>query len=330
MLIAALLLALSPQLSAPSVQPLHDMVRSADLVVRAKVAELRDFEIETAMGTKAALSRGRKATRLARLEVAEVWKGTLPTHELWMLAEPDFAGYRLQIEAAGAQAIVFLSRGELTDPLQEQYLAGTDTLLWRAVASQAGYAPIEADELRLPAWSFGPEDAPLHTLERGSDGRVLRVALAPLHASVLRWVEAQASPWAKLSAQGKRGEFAWKLRLDKNRHYLLEIERARGIERVEGLINARLAREIEAYLARPREFTLPNVLGDAHAGQLERTLEVVGGPSLQLRTLDFDRMGDPDFAAAARWALGLYALLRSSTTEAGLMDGRVEDRRFVR
>jgi hypothetical protein len=306
------------------------MVRSADLVVRAKVAELRDCEIETAMGTKAALARGRRATRLARLEIVEVWKGTRPTHELWMLAEPDFAGYQLQLESAGAEAIVFLSRGELTDPLHEQYLAGTDTLLWRAVASQAGFAPIQSEELRLPAWSFGPEDAELSALERGSDGRVLRVALAPLKTSVLRWVAEQAGPWAKLSAQGKRGEFAWKLRLDKNRHYLLEIERARGIESVEGHINARLARELEAFLARPREFQVPAVLGAAHAGQLERSLEIVGGPSLQLRTLDFEQMNDPDFAAAARWALGLYALLRSSTQEAGLMDGRIEDRRFVR
>jgi hypothetical protein len=309
---------------------LRDAVRSADLAGIATVAELKSFAVETGMGARVAVSRSKKGARLARLEFGEVWKGALPQHPIWMLAEPDYAGYSLNLEAPGASVLVFLSRGDSTDPLQQQYLEQTDWVLWRAVGLGSVFCAVEGDELRTPALRFEPEDGPLAELETGSDGRARRIGLAALKQRVRALCESQRKPWLRVRAGKRRGEFAWRMELCQDRSYTLFVDRAAGEERIEHRISAACAREIEAQLEKAQGLELGDQYGTEHAGQLVREVEWIGVRKFTLATLDFQDFRDPDYAQSARWALTLYGLTRSGISEPGLLDGRSEDRKFLR
>jgi len=309
---------------------LRDAVRSADLAGIARVAELKSFAVENGMGARVAVSRSKKGARLARLEFGEVWKGALPQQPIWMLAEPDYAGYSLNLEAPGASVLVFLSRGDSTDPLQQQYLEQTDWVLWRAVGLGSVFCAVEGDELRTPALRFEPEDGPLAELETGSDGRARRIGLATLKQRVRALCESQRKPWLRVRAGKRRGEFAWRMELCQDRSYTLFVDRAAGEERIEHLISAACAREIEAQLEKAQGLELGQQYGTEHAGQLVREVEWIGVRKFTLATLDFQDFRDPDYAQSARWALTLYGLTRSGISEPGLLDGRSEDRKFLR
>lgn len=309
---------------------LRELVRSADLAGQARIMELANFPVETAQGTRVAVSRSKKGARLARLEFQTVWKGAAPASAVWMLAEPDYAGYSLSLEQPGASVIVFLSRGESTDPLQQQYLEKTDLVLWRAAELGRGLCAVESEALRTPAWRFEPQDGALGRLEVGSDGRVARVALSELKPRVEALVLEQREPWLRARAWNRRGEFAWKLELRKDRSYTLLIDRARGEDRVEHFVSSSCARELEAQLAKAEELEFLPRYGHEHAGQLARSVEWIGVREIELRTLDFQDLLDADYARAARWSLGLYGILRGGISEPGLLDGRVEDRKYLR
>lgn len=309
---------------------LRDMVRSADLVGLAKVVELQTFAIDTGMGARVAVSRSRKGARLARLEFSEVWKGQKPSQAVWMLAEPDYAGYTLSLEAAGASVLVFLSSGDSTDPLQQQYLEKSDLVLWRACGLGSAFCAVEGEELRTPKLGFEPGDGELAALETGSDGLVKRVPVAQLKSRVLQLVESQRAPWLRASAGNRRGEFTWRLELRQDRTCTLVVDRARGEERIEHTVSANCAREIEALLTKSGELQLRDQYGNEHAGQLVREVEWIGVRKLKIAGIDFQDLRDPDYALSARWALSLYAAIRGGISEPGLLDGRTEDRKFLR
>jgi hypothetical protein len=292
--------------------------------------ELATFPVETAQGTRIAVSRTKQGARLARLEFQAVWKGAAPASAVWMLAEPDYAGYDLNLEQAGASVVVFLSRGESTDPLQVQYLEKTDLVLWRAAELGRGLCAVESDALRTPAWRHEPTDGALARLEVGSDGRVRRVALSELKTRVEALVLEQREPWLRARAWNRRGEFAWKLELRKDRSYTLLVDRARGEDRVEHFISAGCARELEAQLTKAADLAFLPRYGHEHAGQLARSVEWIGVREIKLGTLDFQDLLDVDYARGARWSLALYGILRGGISEPGLLDGRVEDRKYLR
>lgn len=346
-MLLATFLALVPQQSLPApaaatppasaARPvLARVVRDAELVAIARITALESRELETAEAKPVRLTRGAKETRVAALEIERTLCGEAPpTKKLWLLAQRDRMSYDLELESAGAQVLVFLTLGDDPTPEGCTYLARTTEALWRAADGKAGCVKLSDESgtraACTPDFDFEAADGELAAWPRAADGRVERVPLAPLEARVLALAAEQRASWIEASASGGRDEFPWRLVLRRNRSATLTIERAQGPEAHEIRICAPVMDDIAgrvAALALPREEEI--VLGIPRERGLVRTLAVAGLPRLRILTVEHVWMDEEPHRVLARAVLPLWSSLRSGLREPGLLDGRVDDRPWLR
>lgn len=344
-MLQALLLALLPQQSpaapapaAPAATPLRPLLahvqRDAELVVLARVLALESRALETVEGKPVRMARGVKETRLAALEIERTLCGEAPAKKLWLLAQRDRADYDLELDAAGGEVLLFLSLGDDPTPEGCTYLAGTQEPIWRCADGKAGFVALSGEGAtrvgRLPGFGFEKEDGELAALPRAADGRVESVPLAALVARILALAQAQRATWIEAAARSGRDGFPWKLVLRGDRSATLTIERVQGPETHEIRFSAPVMDDLAgrvAALALPRREQL--VLGSARPGGLERTLAVAGQPKLELLTIEREWIEEEEgHRTLARTVLPLWSSLRAGLREPGLLDGRIDDRRW--
>jgi hypothetical protein len=310
MLLAPLLVVLAAQAPPPT---LARALRASELVAYGRVLRLEPHALENAEGKPVRIARGVLEARLAEVEIGSVLKGDATRKKLWLLAQPDNVLYDLDLAETGAEALFFLTQGEDPTPEGCTYLAGTQQTVWRCALGKSGLARI--------------------TQEAGT-----RTILAPggsleskaLEARIKSLVEEQHAVWIRARASGGLGEFPWELVLRQDRTATLSIERAQGPEPHEIWVTNPIMDDIAAKLAADPPAEPKLVLGAEKAHGLVRRLGVSGGPELELRTLEREWMDDPAHKKLARWALQLYASVRSGIREPGLLDGRKDDRDWLR
>ncbi len=342
MLFLAPILALLPQSPAApapaSVTPkgpvLARVVRDAELVAYARVLRLESRELESVEGKPVRMQRGVKETRLAELELGQVLAGEAPAKRVWLLAQRDRGAYDLELDAAGAQVLVFLTLGDDPTPEGCTYLAHTQEVVWRAADGKAGLATVAEEagqrSVLAPGFGFEAADGELAKIATGADGRAPRVGCAALEARIAALAAEQRGVWIEAGARGGRDEFAWQLVLRHNRSATLTIERAQGPEAHEIRFSAPVMDDIALRLDDHAPAEAKLVLGAPKERGLVRRLKLAGGAEVELLSIDREWMDDAAHKVLARWVLPLYASLRSGIREPGLLDGRVDDREWLR
>jgi hypothetical protein len=328
------LIALQAPVPAPALPTLARELRNAELVAYGRVLRLEPHALETAESRPVYVSHGTKLPRLAEVEILGVLKGDTTTKKLWLLAQPDYLSYDLDLGEAGAQALFFLTRGEDPAPEGCTYIAKTQDTVWRCSLGRSGFAPF-ADEggaraILAPGWRFEAGDGALAALPKGADGRVARVEAKALEARIQSLAEEQHATWITVSASGGMDEFAWELALRYDRSATLTIQRAQGPEPHEIWITNPIMEDIALKLATDPPADAKLELGVAKARGLVRSVQVHGGVELRLLTLEREWMDDPAHKQLARWALQLYSSVRSGIREPGMLDGRRDDRDWLR
>ena len=324
MILPAFLAILALQ-AAPQPTLAH-VLRSSELVAYGRVLRIETRALESADGKTVRVRHGVKEARLAELEILDTLKGESAPKKLWLLAQSDNAGYDFELSEPGAQALCFLTRGEDPTPEGCTYIAGTLEIVWRCGLGRSGFATyVESNGVRTlsaPAFRFEPGDGALAT--------AARVECKPLEARIRALALEQRASWLTASASGGIDGFPWQLLVRLDRTATLTIQRAQGPEPHEIWISNPIMNDIADKLAAdaPAQPTLE--LGVAKERGLVRGVQLQGGIELKLLTLEREWLDDPAHKKLARWALQLYASVRSGIKEPGLLDGRKEDRDALR